>query len=442
MTIDTQNIASDLKTAFEEFKAAQDERQAAMAKRESVAEVDVKVERINSVLDTKSQELEDLQINSDARMSALEETIAKLIHSTGSKDTWNEGDRYNSRVLNASIQKKNVDDVEPMTREMYAEYVQGFRNYIKRGRIDNALTVGTDSAGGFFVHPDLSGAIIELVRESSPVRELATVTSISTERLKGYYDLNEFSAGWISETGTRAVTDTPTVGEWEVPVHEVYAAPQASTLFLDTASEVQAESWIVSQAGRKIGREEAKAFVTGDGSGKPAGVAHVDLQTTHPTASEIAEVKPDMFYVPTGHATNAPSDAAALIKLVTELKGDYQPNATWAMNRGTLSSIRALKDTVDGFVFQPDFSMSPFGSILGRPVRIFEDMAALGTNNNLVALYGDFRAAYQIVDHSSGLRLVRDNVTSRGNVIFYIARRTGGKLVNSDALKALKQGAT
>ena len=51
--------------------------------------------------------------------------------------------------------------------------------------------------------------------------------------------------------------------------------------------------------------------------------------------------------------------------------------------------------------------------------------------------FGDFSRAYVIADRV-GLRITRDNVTNVGYVRFYIRKRTGGIVLNNNAVKWLK----
>jgi HK97 family phage major capsid protein len=55
---------------------------------------------------------------------------------------------------------------------------------------------------------------------------------------------------------------------------------------------------------------------------------------------------------------------------------------------------------------------------------------------------GDWRAGYLIAD-SGGLRItVDDNISKPGFIRFYVRRRVGGTIYDSDAIKLLKIAAT
>ncbi len=55
----------------------------------------------------------------------------------------------------------------------------------------------------------------------------------------------------------------------------------------------------------------------------------------------------------------------------------------------------------------------------------------------LAIVFGNFRAAYTIVDRF-GIRVLRDPFTSKPWVKFYTTKRVGGDVVNFEALKIQK----
>jgi HK97 family phage major capsid protein len=73
---------------------------------------------------------------------------------------------------------------------------------------------------------------------------------------------------------------------------------------------------------------------------------------------------------------------------------------------------------------------------MGHPVIRMEDMPALAANSLSLA-FGDMARAYQIVDRQ-GIRVLRDQYTSKPFVKFYTTKRTGGGVVNFEAIKFMK----
>jgi len=75
---------------------------------------------------------------------------------------------------------------------------------------------------------------------------------------------------------------------------------------------------------------------------------------------------------------------------------------------------------------------------MGFPVVRMEDMPAIATDSYSLA-FGNMAEAYQIVDRQ-GIRVLRDNLTSKPYVKFYTTKRTGGGMVNFEAIKLMKFG--
>ena len=55
--------------------------------------------------------------------------------------------------------------------------------------------------------------------------------------------------------------------------------------------------------------------------------------------------------------------------------------------------------------------------------------------------FGDFKEGYLIADRV-GMRMTRDEITAPGFVKFYVRKRVGGKLRNTQAIKLLKIAAS
>jgi HK97 family phage major capsid protein len=306
-----------------------------------------------------------------------------------------------------------------------------------------ALSVGSDADGGYLVPADMSGRIVTRVFETSPIRQIASVQSISTDALEGVRDTDEAaSGGWVSETGTRAATGTPQVGKWRIPVHEMFAMPEATQQMLDDAA-VDIEAWLGRKVADRLTRVENAAFVVGDGVGKPRGLA------AYPTAATGDGTRPwgtlehintgaDGGFLGTTSATASPANV--LYDLVGAFKDAYLQNARWVTRREVITAIRKFKLTDGQFIWQPGLILGQPQTILGYPVTIAQDMPALGTASLSMA-FGNFAEGYQIVDRQ-GFRVLRDPFTNKPFVRFYTTRRVGGGVIQFEAIKFLRFAAT
>jgi HK97 family phage major capsid protein len=422
------DLITQMKKEFAAYQDAFVERQNAAGARAD--ELDIKLGRIENSLQDGSQKMLDMQVNMGGKIDEMEQVIEGL-KTRKPVEAQSDYQRYAELMTEQSRQGVIY------TPESVREYSMAFMAMLKNGQPSNLLSTESDPDGGYLVPPDMSGRMETLIRETSDVRSVATVTTTGYEALEGENDLGQVGFGWVGERAARTETTTSTLGQWRIPVHEMYAEPRATQRVIDDA-ERDVAAWLMSKVTDRMARGENEAFVNGTGVGQPRGIM------TYPVNSaEVTEATwgAHIQYVASGHNTNAPSDATKLLDMLGSLKVQYLPRARFAMTRATLTAVRKITQTDMGLLFVPDFSMSPYGTILGHPISIFNDMAAIGTQNNLIIAFGDFAAAYQIVDRQ-GIRVVRDALTDKPYVKFYTTKRVGGDITNFEALTFMRQSAT
>ncbi|MGH6719901.1 MAG: phage major capsid protein [Alphaproteobacteria bacterium] len=314
-----------------------------------------------------------------------------------------------------------------------AVHAKAFGRYLRKGDEAQlatlqakALSVGNDPEGGYLVTPAMSQMIARTVFESSPVRALAVVETISGDSLEMLVDKDEPGAGWVAETATRAETDTPDLAKVAIPAHEMYAEPRATQKLIDDAS-LDVEAWLAGKIAERFARLEATAFVAGDGVGRPRGLL------TYPAGTAWSQIEQ------INSGSNGQVTGDGLIDAQGALKEGYGGNAAWLMNRVTMSQVRKLKDSQGMYLWQPGLQPGRTDTLLGRSVHVAADMPVPATGA-LAVLLGDLRRAYQIVDRV-GVRILRDPFTAKPYVKFYATKRVGGDVVNFEAVKILKLSA-
>jgi HK97 family phage major capsid protein len=342
-------------------------------------------------------------------------------------------DQYKSRMDQLeTAYNRPASDTSPLpTYTTNREYKQAFRNYLRKGMDaglealeSKSLSVGSNQDGGFFVTEEISDRVARRIFESSPLRELASVQTISSDALDVIEDAEQADAAWTTETGAVVETNTPNIGKRTIAVHEMYAQPKATQKLLDDAA-IDVESWIAEKVADKFSRMEASGFISGNGTGQPKGILSYAAGTSF---GQIEQIK-------SGVAGVLTSDS--LVKLFYSLQEDYTRNATFLMNRSVLQSVRLLKEsTTDQYIWQPGLATGAPDTLLGTPVAQAADMP-LAANNALSVALADFKAAYLIVDRI-GLRILRDPFTEKPFVKFYTTRRVGGEVINTDAIKLLR----
>jgi len=401
MSEDIKNAISDLGQTFAEFKKVNDERLENIEKGESAAYNEEKLAKIESKLD-QYEAMNQKLTTAEANAEHIKEQVSKIETMVTRPDS--------------GFESKQVDD-----------YLNAFDSYCRKGLEGlqpdekKALTVSNDSTGGYLAPPEYVRELLKTITEISPIRSIARVRSTGARSIQIPKRDGQFSAQWVSESGTRSETTGYTVGLEELPAHEMYALVDISEQDLeDTVFDLEAE--MQSEFAEQFAKAEGNAFVVGDAVGKPhgfmdhSGVGHVN----------------------SGNASAVTADG--LISLVHNIKSDYTRNGTFVFNRATLASIRKLKDTAGQYVFQTGMMLggNMVNTILGHPYVEATDMPSEGSNTFPVA-FGDFRRAYMIVDRVN-LAVLRDPFTqaTTGNVRYIARKRVGGQVVQKEAINKLK----
>jgi HK97 family phage major capsid protein len=289
-----------------------------------------------------------------------------------------------------------------------------------------ALTTGSDPDGGWLTVPAVSRQVRTTIRESSPMRQLATIETIGTDKFEVPIDDDDVGDGWVGEEELRPETTTPTGRTQVIEVMEQYAKPKATQRLIEDAV-MSVENWLATKVADRFRRREASAFITGDGVKRPKGILSYPAGTARGYVQQVAS----------GNAALLTPDV--LVQVPFFLKEPYQANARWLMKRSTFAGIVLLKDNTNQYLFGPGLN-GPAGFVLaGYPVSFADDMPAVVANSLSVA-FGDFRAAYTIVDRL-GITMLRDQYTAKPFVEFYFRRRVGGAVVQTEAYLLVKTSA-
>lgn len=432
--------------AFDAFKKSNEEQIDELKKGIKDPVLEDRLEKMGKTLDDGQEAVNKLNAAIDAEKKEREELEAR-INRDGIKATSPDAARreielkdFNTTLECLAAQRKR--GFTPLNEKGLDEYKSALNHLMRNGKDDlspeevKTLSVGSDPDGGYFVTPDTGGRIVKKVYESSPMRQVASQQTISTDKLQGIEDLGEAGAGYAGETSTSGDTTTPQVGEWEIPVYWIDTEPKATQQLLDD-SAVNIEDWLSNKVSDKFARFENAEFVAG-AVGKIRGI------TSYTTAADDGA---GVTWGTMGHVLSGANGAFAssnpadkLHDLVGTLKNEYLNNARWMTRRSIITLIRKFKDGMGNYLWQPALTAGQPETLLGFPIARAEDMPALASGSISLA-FGDFLRSYQIVDRQ-GIRVLRDPFTSKPYVKFYTTKRTGGGVVNYEAVKFLKFSAS
>jgi len=433
----------DLKSGFEEFKQKNDERLEQLEKGSEDVITKEHVDRINEDLSKKLDTLKEAfdQVEKDQkaeqeRAEKLEKLLARMPTGTTERDAEHAltvGQQLKS--FNALI--KEVDKAKEADAESLIAYNENFEHALRRGKLtpdqEKALAVGQDPDGGYWVSPDKSGEIVKIVHETSPIRQQCSVVQIGTDALEGTRDLQQGAASWVTELESRTESSTPQIEVWRIPVHELHAQPAATQKMLDDA-QFDVEGWLADKTAEAFMLAENTAFVSGTGVGKPRGFTTYAAGVPSSTTFEVIE----QVGTGTSAAFDATTPGDVFHTTIGKMKQPYLAACRWGMNRTTLAETRKIKDGDGTYLWEKSFQANQPFILLGYPVDMFEDMAAIAGNSLSIA-FANWRRAYTVVDRI-GIRVLRDPYTSKPKVLFDTTKRVGGDVTNFEAIKLIKFG--
>jgi len=299
------------------------------------------------------------------------------------------------------------------------------------------VRTSTGASGGFALPKEIADQVYKMILDISPIRAISRVIQTGTTDYHQVVNRGGLAAEWVAETGTRTLaTATPDFGDVAPTFGELSAVPEATRhslndLFFDV------EAMLVADGAERFAIAEGIAFISGDGTNKPTGF----LTGTPVATTDASRAFGVLQYIATGQAAALATNPWDTLKdMLYAMKAGYRQNASWVMNSLLLAAHAKVKDSTGQYLLTPAVREGDPDTILGKRIVVAEDMPAVGAGNFPIAL-GDFSRGYLIAD-IPGMWMVRDEVTKVGWVRFPMAKRVGGKILDSNAIKLLKVAAS
>jgi HK97 family phage major capsid protein len=326
------------------------------------------------------------------------------------------------------------------TQEIDMSHKSAFGTYVRNGDEDalrgleldvKSMSTAVNGDGGYLVDPQTSQTIQTVLKSTASIRTIANVVNVEATSYDVLIDTTDVGSGWVSETGSVADTDTPTIDRISIPLYELSALPKASQRLLDDAA-FDIEAWLAGRIADKFAASEASAFINGDGVDKPTGIlAHAQVDNDSWEWGSLG-------YVSTGTdgGFDGTNPADAIVELVYALGAQYRANGAFVMNSKTAGQVRKLKDADGRFLWSDGLAAGEPARLMGYAVLVAEDMPDIASDAAAIA-FGDFAAGYTVAERPD-LRILRDPFSAKPHVLFYATKRVGGDVSDFAAIKLLK----
>ena len=382
-----------------------------------------KVDKINAEIDRLDKERETLEAKNAAKDAAVKAQLEAL----------------ETQVARSEFKGGATTAIDKVKAEHKAAFEKWFRKggeaqleAVRQLQVQAGLSTLSDPDGGYLVTPPEFDKQIERVAGTvSVMRNICTVQSIGTDTYKKLVNQGGATSGWVAEKQTRTETDTPVLREIAINTKEVYAEPATTQIMLDDA-QFDIAQWLANEVSIEFAEEEGDAFIRGNGVEKPHGLAAYTM------IADASYAWGKIGFTVSGHATLI-NNADKLMDVTLSLKPMYLNGASWLMNRATAGKIRQLKDGEGNYLWRPGLDAGAPNVLFGYPISLDDNIDNIGAGK-FPCFFGNFKRAYLIVDRM-GIRIIRDNLTSKGNVLYYCTKRVGGGITLFEAMKCLKVSA-
>lgn len=306
-----------------------------------------------------------------------------------------------------------------------AEYSDAFWNMIRArgsyGEIVGALSIGQDSEGGYTVPDEFEKKLVQALEDNNLFRGLATVirTSSGTRKIPIAQDNGE--ASWIDEGEEIPESDT-TFSQTMLSAYKLGTMIKISNELLND-SAFDLATYIAQRFGVRMGNAEERAFITGDGVGKPLGLLDDACAQVGVTAAAVDKVTFDEIF-----------------KLYYSLRAPYRKKAQFLCNESMVLQLMTLKDNNGNYIWKPGLDIGKPDTLLNRPLRTSSFMPGLAAGNKAMT-FGDY-SYYWIADRQNRtFRRLNELYARTDQVGFMTTQRVDGKLILPEAVQCLQMKA-
>jgi len=318
--------------------------------------------------------------------------------------------------------------VAPHGEDRTAEKRAAFFNYMRHGKAGmnpEQRALVEDTNGLLMMPEDLDSEIYKATPQYSVIRQIANVRQTTRDKV-ARRSITDVSMGWGKlETGTLVTEATPVISKDYIYTEDLSGLVKIGRDELMDSDDILAQV-ITDAFAQKKAEVEAAAFMNGRGHafGEPDGVTlDADIITSQTDLITADTIVPD-----------------DLINVEYALPAAYKAGASFMLHPTTEGVLRKVKAT-SNYLWNPNVIGSPAKVFDGYAMNNSSDMivpAATNTGLSIVALFGNWKAGYTIVDRM-GLSIIRlDELYAESGLIGFLAYfRVGGGVVRPDAFRAL-----
>ena len=256
--------------------------------------------------------------------------------------------------------------------------------FLITGRLNEAerrdLQADVAASGGNIVAPQqFVNQLLVKLNDLLFIRQFATKFSLGSAANLGVPSLSADVADsdWTTEVQAVTADTSMQFGKRTLAPNVLSKLVKVAIKLLEVGT-LPAEQIVRDRLAYKFAVTQEKAFLTGDGSGKPLGLFTA-------SANGISTGRD----VSTGNTSTA-IGADNLFNVQMSVKSQYRKlkSAGWIFHRDAVKAIRLLKDSQNRYLFEPSMQAAVPDMLLGSPVYESEYAPNTFTTGLYVGLYG------------------------------------------------------
>ena len=320
-----------------------------------------------------------------------------------------------------------VKDVKQSRSDVFNKYLRYGMSELNREerymlRGTNPQTT-SDSAGGYTIPEGWTGELDWAKQFIGEVESVSRVFSTATGNILPIPKVNDTATDAALQTeGSATTVADMTFGNTDLSAYTYSTLVKVSKQLLQD-EEVNLIGYLTELLGQRIARATNAALTTGDGSSKPNGI--ITAATVGKTAASATAITHE-----------------ELIDLYYSVDPAYRMGQScyYMMNDAVHAAVRKLGLTAAENFNPITFSEDGTMFILGKEVKINQDMASSIATGNKTILFGDFSG--YAVRVAGGINVLRmdERYADELNVGFIAYKRVDGDLISAGApLKVLQQ---
>ena len=390
---------------------------------------------LSELADTEKREM---TAEEQASYDKIIEDVGKLTGAIQREQNLLEIEAGITKDVNFNSLKPNIDPKDSAAgdkefrKKPFGKYLRFGMNSLDAAE-KRALDATTDASGAYTV-PDeqFVAQLLKDVDDMVIIRSLATKYQLTKAASMGIPTLeaDPADADWTTELLTGNEDSTMEFGKREFTPSPFAKRIKISKTLINK-SALPIEDIVRSRIAYKFSITEEKAYMTGNGTGKPLGIFVASADGIPSTRDVSAE------------NTSTAITFNGLLNAKYSLKSQYLAKADWIFHRDGLKMIAKIKNVEDGrYAWEQSVQVGQPDRLLGRPFYMSVYAPNTFTASQYVGILGDF-SFYWIVDALDMQIQVLYELYAETNQIGYIARKEGdGMPVMGNAFARVKLAAS